>query len=227
MPKKRIEKIIEQAESRLEILKELGIDEIPRESIDPVFRRKQDALEKLRKEVRGCNKCELAKTRTCVVFGEGDLNAEVMFVGEAPGAEEDLSGRPFVGAAGKLLTDIIERGMKIPRKKVFIGNVVKCRPPMNRDPSPEEVKECKGFVERQIKIIQPRVLIALGKFAAQLLTGSEEPISRIRGKWWEYNGIPVMPTYHPAYLLYNNAGKREVWSDIKQVLNYLAKEKTG
>jgi len=224
MPRKRIAKIIDQAEQKLKLLKELGISELPREKVDPVFRKKYQALERLRKEMSDCQRCELGKTRTCIVFGEGDPNAEVMFVGEAPGAEEDLSGRPFVGAAGRILTDIIELGMKIPRREVFIGNVVKCRPPENRDPDPEEVKECRGFLERQIEIIRPRVIVALGKHAAHLLMGSGEPISRLRGKWGEFQGLPVMPTYHPAYLLYNNSGKREVWTDIKQVIQYLEKE---
>ena len=227
MPRKRLEKIIEQAEEKLQILKELGIWELEREKVDPVFRRKRQALKKLREEIGDCQRCELGKTRTCLVFGEGDPNAEVMFVGEAPGEEEDKTGRPFVGAAGRILTDIIELGMTIPRRKVFIGNVIKCRPANNRDPRPEEVRECRGFLEKQIKIIKPRVIIALGKFAAHLLMGTEEPITRLRGRWGDYLGIAVMPTYHPAYLLYNNAGKREVWEDIKKVIQYLERESKG
>ena len=227
MPQKRLNRIIEQTQDRLRVLKELGISELPKESVDPVFRKKHRALEELRKEIGDCGKCELGKTRTCVVFGEGDPNSAVMFIGEAPGEDEDKSGRPFVGAAGRILTDIIERGMKLARKSVFIGNVIKCRPPQNRDPLPEEVKECRTFLERQVRIIRPKVIVALGKHAAHLLLESNEPISLLRGKWGDYLGIPVMPTYHPAYLLYNNSGKREVWNDIKQVIQFLEKEKAS
>ncbi len=220
MPQKRLTRIIDQVQTRLALLKEMGIAELPAEKVDPVY----SALRKLREEMGDCRRCELGKTRTCIVFGEGDPKSELMFVGEAPGEDEDLSGKPFVGAAGRLLTDIIELGMKIPRRKVFIGNVLKCRPPENRDPLPEEVKECRVFLERQIGIIRPRVIVALGKHAAHLLMGGNDPISRLRGNWGEFQGIPVMPTYHPAYLLYNSSGKREVWNDIKQVLQFLEKE---
>jgi len=227
MPKKALEKIIDQAEQKLELLKELGINFFPREKVDPIFRKRMLALKRLREEIGDCQRCGLAKTRNSIVFGEGDPSAEIVLVGEAPGEKEDLSGKPFVGPAGKLLTDIIELGMRMPRSKVYICNVVKCRPPENRDPKKEEITACQGFLRKQLEIVKPRVIIALGKHSAQWLLGKERPISELRGKWGEYNGIMVMPTYHPAYLLYNRAGKREVWMDIKKVIQYLKKGEMG
>ncbi len=147
-----------------------------------------------------------------------------MFVGEGPGADEDEQGLAFVGRAGQLLTDIIEKGLKLPRPEVFIANVIKCRPPQNRNPEPEEILACQPFLESQIEAIRPRVLIGLGKFAAQWLLKTAEPISRLRGRFGDYRGIPVMPTWHPAYLLRNPAAKREVWEDMKSVLKLLADE---
>ena len=227
MPKKALEKILEQTEQKLELLKELGINSFPREKVEPIFRKKTLALKRLREEIGDCQRCGLAKTRARIVFGEGDPSAEVVFVGEAPGEKEDLSGKPFVGPAGKLLTDIIELGMRIPRSRVYICNVVKCRPPENRDPKREEISACQRFLKKQLDIVQPKVIIALGKHSAQWLLEKEEPISQLRGKWGEYNGIMVMPTYHPAYLLYNRAGKRELWMDIKKVIEYLKKGEIG
>jgi len=157
------------------------------------------------------------------VFGVGNPNAQLMFVGEGPGRDEDLQGEPFVGRAGQLLTDIITRGMKMRREDVYIANVVKCRPPENRNPEPDEVAACLPFLERQIEIVQPRVLVALGKVAAQALLRTNTPISRLRGQWHSYRGIPLMPTLHPAYLLRNPADKRLVWEDIKLVIRELEK----
>jgi DNA polymerase len=145
-----------------------------------------------------------------------------MFVGEAPGAEEDAQGLAFVGRAGQLLTDIIEKGLKIPRKDVFIVNVLKCRPPENRNPEPDEITACQPFLEKQIDVIRPTVLVGLGKFAGQWLLKTAEPISRIRGRVGDYNGIKVVPTYHPAFLLRNPGAKREVWEDMKLVKSLLA-----
>jgi len=169
-------------------------------------------------EVAGCTRCPLAGGRTQTVFGVGDPNADVVFVGEAPGRDEDLKGEPFVGRAGQLLTDIIERGMGVPRASVYICNVVKCRPPENRNPFPTELAACEPFLVRQLAAIRPKVIVALGKFAAQALCRSETPISRLRGQWQSYEGIPVMPTFHPAFLLRNPAAKREVWADIQEVM---------
>ena len=221
MPKKVVEKIIDETEKHLKMLKELGVNQLSREKTDPVYARKLRALKQLRRELGDCQRCPLSKTRTKIVFGEGDPCARIVFVGEAPGEKEDESGKPFVGSAGRILTDIIERGMKIPRSSVCICNVIKCRPPKNRDPRPEEIQACQPFLEKQLKIIQPEVIIALGKYASQWLLNTTLAISQLRGRWGEYQGIPVMPTYHPAYLLHNQRGKREVWQDIKKVINYL------
>lgn len=144
-----------------------------------------------------------------------------MFVGEGPGADEDRVGEPFVGKAGQLLTRIIEAGMGMKRAEVYIANIVKCRPPGNRNPEPDEVEQCEPFLKAQIRVIRPRVLIALGKYAAQTLLRDSTPITRLRGRWREYEGIPLMPTFHPAYLLRNPAEKRPVWEDIQNVLKFL------
>ena len=144
-----------------------------------------------------------------------------MFVGEAPGADEDEQGLAFVGRAGQLLTDIIEKGLKLKRADVFIANVLKCRPPGNRNPEPDEIDSCQPFLEQQIDAIRPKVLVGLGKFAGQWLLKTAEPISRIRGRLGDYDGIKVMPTYHPAYLLRNPAAKKDVWEDMKIVMGLL------
>jgi uracil-DNA glycosylase family 4 len=175
-------------------------------------------LAELAGQVSGCTRCALAAGRTHTVFGVGDPNADVVFVGEAPGQEEDRQGEPFVGRAGQLLTDIIERGMGVPRASVYICNTVKCRPPGNRNPLPTELAACEPFLVKQLLTIRPKVIVALGKFAAQALCRSEVPISRLRGEWHAYEGIDVMPTYHPAYLLRNPSAKREVWADIQAVM---------
>jgi len=175
-------------------------------------------LKVLADELAGCTRCALAAGRTHVVFGVGDPQADVVFVGEGPGHDEDLKGEPFVGRAGQLLTDIIERGMGVPRASVYICNTVKCRPPGNRNPMPTELAACEPFLIRQVLAIRPKVIVALGKFAAQALCRSEVPISRLRGVWHTWEGIDVMPTFHPAYLLRNPSAKREVWADIQAVM---------
>lgn len=178
-------------------------------------------LGQLREVLGDCHRCKLWHGRTHLVFGVGNPDADVMFVGEGPGRDEDLQGEPFVGRAGQLLTDIITKGMKLRREEVYIANVVKCRPPRNRDPEPDEVASCEPFLLRQIELVKPRVIIALGKFAAQTLVRSAAPISRLRGQWHDYHGIRLMPTFHPAYLLRNPGDKRLVWEDIKSVLREL------
>jgi uracil-DNA glycosylase family 4 len=185
------------------------------------------ALAAIRGEMGDCRRCKLASGRKTIVFGQGNPSADLMFVGEAPGSEEDEQGLAFVGRAGQLLTDIIEKGMKMKRSEVFIGNVLKCRPPQNRNPEPDEILSCQPFLEAQIRAIRPRVLVGLGKFAAQWLLRTAEPISRIRGRLGERDGIPVMPTYHPAYLLRNPAGKKDVWEDMKAVLRLLGRPVPG
>jgi uracil-DNA glycosylase family 4 len=181
-----------------------------------------DALQAVRADIGDCTRCKLHTLgRTQVVFGVGNPNADLMFVGEAPGADEDVQGIPFVGRAGQLLTDIIEKGLKIPRKDVYIANVIKCRPPQNRNPEPDEVATCEPFLFRQIDIIKPKVIVALGKFGAQTLLRTLEPISRLRGRVFDYRGAKLIPTFHPAYLLRNPSSKRDVWEDMKLVLQLL------
>jgi uracil-DNA glycosylase len=185
------------------------------------------ALAAIREDLGDCRRCKLASFRKTIVFGQGNPRAELMFVGEAPGSEEDEQGLAFVGRAGQLLTDIIEKGMKMRRADVWIGNVLKCRPPQNRNPEPDEILSCQPFLDAQIRAIRPRVLVGLGKFAAQWLLKTAEPISRLRGRLGERDGIPVMPTYHPAYLLRNPAGKKDVWEDMKAVLRLLGRPVPG
>ncbi len=178
-------------------------------------------LTELREFIGDCRRCKLWRSRTNLVFGVGNPSARVMFVGEGPGAEEDEQGEPFVGRAGQLLTDIIERGMGLKRSEVYIANVIKCRPPENRTPEPDEVAACLPFLMRQVEIVRPEVIVALGSVAAQALLKVKTPISRLRGQWYEVRGIPTMPTFHPAYLLRNPADKRHVWSDIQKVMEKL------
>jgi DNA polymerase len=157
------------------------------------------------------------------VFGVGNPRAELAFVGEGPGRDEDLKGEPFVGRAGQLLTEIITKGMKMRREDVYIANVVKCRPPENRNPEPDEIAACEPFLVKQLDLIKPRIIVALGTFAAQTLLKTKTPISRLRGVWHTYHGIKVMPTLHPAYLLRNPHDKRLVWQDIQVVLREMGR----
>lgn len=179
------------------------------------------ALNQIREAVATCQKCPLAKSRTQTVFSDGSPAARIMFIGEAPGADEDAQGVPFVGRAGQLLTRMIEAGMGLSRKDVYIANVLKCRPPENRNPKPEEIAACRGYLEAQLALVKPEVLVALGNFAAQFLLDTEEGIMRLRGKWGSYNGIPVMPTFHPSFLLRQPDRKRDAWQDLILVLRKL------
>lgn len=178
-------------------------------------------LDSIRAAVASCQLCDLCRTRTQTVFSDGDGRSRLMFVGEAPGADEDASGVPFVGRAGQLLTKMIEAGMGLSRKDVYIANVLKCRPPGNRNPEPAEIASCRPYLDAQIDLVKPAVLVALGKFASQFLLDTEEPISRLRGRWGSRNGIPVMPTYHPSFLLRQPEKKKEAWADLQQVLQKL------
>jgi DNA polymerase len=177
-----------------------------------------ETLEDLRAAIGDCRRCKLWSGRTHLVFGVGNPNAKVMFIGEGPGRDEDLRGEPFVGRAGQLLTDIITKGMGMARADVYIANVVKCRPPENRNPEPDEIASCEPFLKKQIDLVRPKVIVALGKFAVQTLLKSKDPITRLRGIWRDYYGIKLMPTFHPAYLLRNPGDKKFVWEDIKKVL---------
>ncbi|MBM3860356.1 MAG: uracil-DNA glycosylase [Verrucomicrobia bacterium] len=178
----------------------------------------------LEAETKKCRKCaELARTRRNVVFGVGNPQAELMFIGEAPGADEDAQGEPFVGRAGQLLTKIIEAmGMK--REEVYIANVLKCRPPENRTPLPDETANCLPYLQRQIEMIRPKVIVALGATALRALLDIQIGITKMRGNWYAYHDIPIMPTFHPAYLLRNPPAKKEVWQDMKTVLAKLGRE---
>jgi uracil-DNA glycosylase family 4 len=178
-------------------------------------------LAAVREELGNCTRCKLFKGRSNIVFGEGDPKAVLVFVGEGPGQEEDEQGRPFVGAAGQLLTDIIVKGMKLARQNVYICNIVKCRPPDNRSPEPDEIEACEPFLEKQLRAINPGVIVALGNVAVKTLLKTGEGITSLRGKWRAYNGIPLMPTFHPAYLLRNPKDKKLVWEDIQQVMEKL------
>ncbi|HOV75724.1 MAG TPA: uracil-DNA glycosylase [Candidatus Hydrogenedentes bacterium] len=172
----------------------------------------------LERYMMDCHACPLGATRTRLVFGAGNPRAELVFVGEAPGAEEDRQGKPFVGRAGQLLTDIIEKGMNLQRAEVYICNVLKCRPPDNRNPLPGEVEQCEPYLIRQLEIIRPKVICTLGTYATQTLLKTVEPIGRLRGRWHFYHGIPLRATYHPAYLLRNPVDKRKTWEDVLEVL---------
>jgi len=179
----------------------------------------QASLDVIQKEVAGCSLCsELASTRTKTVFGVGNPRAKLCFLGEAPGADEDRLGEPFVGRAGKLLTDIIQNGMGLSRDDVYILNILKCRPPGNRNPTPEESMNCRGFLDRQLAEIRPKFLCLLGAVAAHNLLDTQTPIGRMRGNWYDYNGIRVMCTYHPAYLLRNPPAKKDTWQDIQMLM---------
>lgn len=178
-----------------------------------------EALAEVERRVAGCTRCaELAASRTQTVFGVGNPNARLVFLGEAPGADEDRQGEPFVGRAGMLLTDIIEKGMKLRRSDVYICNILRCRPPENRTPLPVEAANCREYLDAQLAIIQPEFICCLGAVAAQNLLGVGTPIGQLRGRFLDYRGIKVIATYHPAYVLRNPAAKRQVWDDIRMLM---------
>ena len=181
------------------------------------------SLESVREEMGDCTRCKLHKGRTNIVFGVGNPRARLMFVGEAPGEDEDKRGEPFVGKAGQLLTRMIE-AMGLRREDVYICNTVKCRPPNNRNPEADELASCEPFLKGQLAAVKPEAIVTLGKFAAQALLRDETPISRLRGTWREYEGIPVMPTFHPAYLLRSPQEKGKVWDDLQKVMKKLGLE---
>ena len=182
-------------------------------------------LTDLKADLGDCTRCKLCNGRKNIVFGEGSEKARIMFIGEGPGRDEDFEGRPFVGEAGQLLTRIIENGIGIKREEVYICNVVKCRPPENRDPEKDEVNSCIPFLKKQIEIIKPEVICTLGRIAARELLNREFKITMERGRWQTYMNIPLMPTYHPAYILRNPGNERklkgEVWQDIQKIMSLL------
>lgn len=180
-------------------------------------------LDEVRTHLGNCTRCKLCKGRKNIVFGVGNPRAELVFVGEGPGADEDRTGIPFVGAAGQLLTRMIE-AMKFSRDEVYICNVVKCRPPGNRNPEPDEIEACEPFLKAQLAVIKPKVIVTLGKFAAQTLLREATPITRLRGQWREYEGIALMPTFHPAYLLRSPDEKKKAWIDLQEVMKKFGKK---
>jgi DNA polymerase len=179
-----------------------------------------ESMADIRGDLNGCRRCPLCETRTQIVFGDGDESARLVFVGEGPGYEEDKQGVPFVGAAGQLLSKIIQ-AMHLQRRDVYICNIIKCRPPGNRNPKPAEIDACKPYLERQLKVIKPELICALGTFAAQTLLATDTPISKLRGEFYDFMGIRILPTYHPAYLLRNPEKKRDVWEDMKKLMHVL------
>lgn len=183
--------------------------------------RSSDTLEALAAQAATCTRCRLSETRRSVVFGEGSPTATVLFVGEGPGFEEDQTGRPFVGPAGRLLEAMLA-SLGWRRDEVYIANVVKCRPPRNRDPEEDEMTACASFLERQIELLAPRVIVALGRIAARRLIGSQGSLASLRGRWFSLRGVPLMVTYHPAYLLRNPVDKRLAWADLKALAARLA-----
>ena len=217
--------IAELLKKQLAHLRELGVDSIrvptePPPVVTPIQRVSTETFEQIHEEIGDCTRCPLHQERTHVVHTEGNRKARLMFVGEAPGADEDAQARPFVGRAGQLLTKIIEAiGMK--REDVLIGNVNRCRPPANRPPMPDEVAACKPFLLREIAVVQPEVIVVLGNTATKNLLDTREGITRLRGNFQEYKGIRVMPTFHPAYLLRDPSKKRETWEDLKKVRDSL------
>ena len=226
--------LVENIKNILEFYQILGFESLPINPPLPPFSKggrgfeikgqrglKEAAFKALREEIGDCSRCKLSNRRTNIVFGEGDPAARLMFIGEAPGREEDLQARPFVGDAGMLLTRLIER-MGFKREDVYIANIVKCRPPMNRDPEVDEIEKCRGFIERQIEIINPAVIMSLGRISVQTLLGNTKlKITAIRGDFFDYKGIPLMPTFHPAYLIRNPKDKWLTWGDAQKVIEKL------
>lgn len=229
-----IRETLASARSQFEYLSDLGLESL---KTDPPGRcheqqsvetnaALEETLDAIRADLGDCHRCDLAASRTELVYGVGNPNARLVLVGEAPGREEDIKGEPFVGEAGRLL-DRILLAMGMQREDVYICNVLKCRPPNNRDPQPDEVATCEAFLIRQVAAIRPQVIVGLGRFAVHCLLKTKAPISRLRGEWQSYQGIPLMPTYHPAYLLRNPDGKRDVWEDMKEVMRRLQAEGDG
>lgn len=205
---KSIDAVKNTLKTRLEIYQSLGLDSAVQ----------QETLESLRSNQMGdCQRCKLCQTRNQIVFGSGNPQAKLVFVGEAPGADEDAQGLPFVGRAGQLLTKMIE-AMNLSRDQVYICNVIKCRPPDNRNPEPEEIAACEPFLKKQLAIIRPDVIVALGRYACQSLLKIETSMGEIRGVWKQYEGIDLMPTFHPAYLLRSPSKKKEAWEDLQKVM---------
>lgn len=213
--------VIDSVKAYIELERASGITEffVDTPNIQYAIHNTKD-IDSLKNEISNCKRCSLHKTRHNIVLGAGNPKAELMFIGEAPGEDEDLQGLPFVGRAGQLLTKIVE-AMGFKRSDVYIANILKCRPPNNRPPLPNEIEECEDILKKQIDIIKPKIICTLGKFASQTLLRTETTISALRGNFKEYNGIKLMPTFHPAYLLRNPNDKKLVWADMKKIMKEL------
>lgn len=212
--RQELRELVHAAKQQVELIKVSSTESLPKSSMGSP--QCAPTLDEIRLKVLHCTLCDLHRGRTHAVFGEGNPKASLMFIGEGPGREEDRQGRPFVGMAGQLLTKIIE-AIKFRREEVYIANIVKCRPPENRVPLPMEIAACHSYLVSQIEQIKPQIICALGKTAAWALLNTEIPISQLRGKWFKFQGIPVIPTFHPAYLLRNPQDKRLVWEDMKKI----------
>jgi uracil-DNA glycosylase family 4 len=225
----KVEEIVDDLKAYLEYLKGMGIEALPiaeekvEKTISSEAPKLAPTLEEIRTELGDCKRCKLHRTRRTIVFGEGNKKAKLMFIGEGPGYEEDVQGRPFVGKAGQLLTKIIQ-SIHLEREQVYIANIIKCRPPQNRNPEPDEIASCSPFLMKQVQAIQPKIICALGTFAAQTLLQTDAKISSLRGRTFDLKGIKLLPTYHPAFLLRNPDKKREVWEDMKKIAEWLAEE---
>jgi DNA polymerase len=213
-----VNEIISDLRSYLGYLKEMGISFLPalEQNSEEAIPSGILTLVDVREELGDCKRCKLHRTRRTIVYGEGNEKASLMLIGEAPGYDEDVQGRPFVGKAGQLLTKILQ-SINLLREEVYIANIVKCRPPQNRNPEPDEIRSCNPFLVKQITAIQPRIICALGSFSAQTLLKTDTKITALRGRFYDLEGIKVVPTYHPAFLLRNPERKREVWEDMKKI----------
>jgi uracil-DNA glycosylase family 4 len=217
-----INELISNLKTYLEYLKGMGIVSLPVSEMkagEP-GQSTMVTLEDVRKELGDCKRCKLHRGRKTIVFGEGNEKATLMLIGEGPGYDEDVQGRPFVGKAGQLLTKILQ-SINLPREEVYIANIIKCRPPQNRNPEPDEIQNCSPFLMKQIEAIQPKIICALGTFSTQSLLKTDTKITALRGKLFDLEGIKVIPTYHPAFLLRNPDKKREVWEDMKKIVELL------
>ena len=217
-----LNEMVSDLKSYLEYLKGMGISSLPTSEGHPVKTVYSEitTLAEVRKEIGDCKRCKLHRARKTIVFGEGNEKARLMFIGEGPGYDEDVQGRPFVGKAGQLLTKIIQ-SINLQREEVYIANIVKCRPPQNRNPEPDEIQSCHPFLMKQIHAIQPEIICALGTFSAQTLLKTDTKITALRGRFFDIERMMVIPTYHPAFLLRNPERKREVWEDMKKIAEFL------
>jgi uracil-DNA glycosylase family 4 len=227
--KKEAKEVISDFKTYFEYLKEMGIASLPfsdeahsqKEVFLSVTSSLSLTLARVREELGDCKRCKLHRTRKTIVFGEGHEKARLMVIGEGPGFEEDVQGRPFVGRAAQLLTKILQ-SIQLQREEVYITNIVKCRPPQNRNPEPDEIESCNPFLSKQIQAIQPRIICTLGTFASQTVLKTDAKITALRGRFYDRDGVKIFPTYHPAYLLRNPERKRDVWEDMKQIQTWLS-----